>query len=190
MPFSFIPFSSDTFSGGSGTSLRLIYDSNVLIDGARAFGGAASTLANGVSDVPVLFYGPLKTFEFIQNAEYTLTFNVSVRKNISFIAKMEVYLVGPAFPDYDGLGYLVASYTDEIDNLYTPFEKQEWNFDIKTTGNAVLRFVIYGGQWHISNVSLKPASEFGFTPDEVDLMIPVDGYKNEYLTFKTEFYGH
>jgi hypothetical protein len=190
MSYSFIPFSSDAFSGGTGTSLKFIYDSNVLIDGARAYGGAASALMSGVSSDPVLFYGPLTTFEFIHNAEYTLSLNVSVRKNTQFISKMEIYLIGPAFSEYSGLGYLVTTYTDDAESLYTPFEKNEWNFDVRSTGHAALRFVIYGGQFHISDVSIKPSSEFGFTPDEVDLMLPVDGYKNEFLTFKTEFYGH
>jgi hypothetical protein len=192
MSFSFIPFSADSFgSPGSlgDSSLQLVYNSDILIDAVKPFGGFASIVANNGEDTPQLFFGPQNAFSFDAQGEYTLSFATSCRKQReTFEAKMEVYLVGSAFPTTGSLGKLIATYISKEGVIYQPFENTEWNFDVLTDGLGYLRFVVYGGSWNVSDVSLKPASEFGFTPDSIELVIPVVGRQFQHLVFGVELY--
>jgi hypothetical protein len=189
---SFLPFSTDAFSslnGGSSTELEIVYDSNVLIDSARINGNVASDIAFTSSDQPRAFFGPKDVYSLLENVEYTLSFKTTCQKlSDSFTAKMEVYLVGSAFPSSNELGELIATYTVRDGILFQPFEKADWNITPPRTGESYLRFVIYSGAWHVSDVSFKPASEFGFTPGEINIVVPVTGRKQQLLKFKTEFY--
>jgi hypothetical protein len=187
--FSFIPFSADAFSSTGADELRLIYDSNVLIDAARPFGGIATTLSNQLFDDPQIFFGPEDPIEFVKDVEYTLSLSVSGRTvDIGVGGLLEIYLVGPAFPTSNPLGQLITSYELDSDTLYKPFGKLEWNFTAPHDGLAYLRFVVYGGQWHTNDISIKPASERGFTPDEVEFVVPVNGHKNELLKFNIQLF--
>lgn len=194
MFFSFIPWSADAFSspGDAGdSSLQLVYNSDILIDAVKPFGGFAYIVAKTESEDPKLFFGPRNAFEFDANAEYTLSFSAACRKQVpGFLGKMEVYLVGSAFPvqDANSLGQKIATYTCNSGVIYQPFDTTDWNFDVLTNGIGYLRFVVYAGSWNVSDVSLKPASEFGFTPDKVELVIPIVGHQQEHLEFTIEMY--
>lgn len=188
MTFSFLPFSADAFSSDN-FPLELVYDSNVLIDGARPYGADVETLLTSSFATPFLFFGPKNSFEFSQDAEYTLSLFAAARKSVtSFIGKMEIYIVGSAFPTSNPLGQLITTYKIDADLLYLPFPQTDWNFTAPADGIGYLRFVVYGAQWHISDVSLKPATEFGYTPDEIELILPINGHKFEHLQFNVELY--
>lgn len=188
MPFSVVPFSGDALST-AGDNLQLIYDSEVLIDAARPYGGIAATLQTTAFVAPQLFFGPIAPFSFNASTEYTLSFTLSARKNVTgFTGKMEVYFVGPAFPDRSEFGTLIETFELDDSLLYQAFGPQELNFTALATGRGYLRFVVYGAHWHVSDVSLKSASEFGFTPDAIELVLPVVGRKQENLEFQCELY--
>jgi hypothetical protein len=191
--YSFIPWSADSYgSPGSGSvdfSLQLIYNSDILIDAVKPFGGFAQIIAGSDNYYPQLFFGPRDSFSLRANAEYTLRMTTACRKTTENIeGKMEVYLVGPAFPLEGELGKLIATYTSRSGVIYQSFAATDWNFDVLTDGEACLRFVVYSGSWNVSDVSLKPASEFGFTPDSIELLIPIVGHQQEHLVFTVELY--
>lgn len=171
------------------SSLQLVYNSDILIDAVKPFGEFMTLVSSNEYEDPQLFFGPRNSYTFEANAEYTLAFSTSVIKQTANIeAKMEVYLVGSAFPKEDSFGKLIATYISNRGVLYQPFALKEWNFDGLKDGIGYLRFVVYSGTWNVSNVSLKPASEFGFTPDSVELLIPIVGHQQEHLIFSVELY--
>jgi hypothetical protein len=185
--FSFIPFSGDPVAGPD--DLLLIYDSKVLLDAARPYGTIPAVLYNQAFTSPQVFFGPKTPFTVTGGAEYSVSFNAVCRKGVpGFVAKMEVYVVGPAMPSTSQLGELLATYELGTDSVYRIFETDTFNFTAQHSDNLYLRFVVYGGQWHISDVSFKPAFEYGFTPDSVNFLIPVNGRKSELLQFRTELY--
>jgi hypothetical protein len=51
-----------------------------------------------------------------------------------------------------------------------------------------VRLAISNGFWHFSNISLKPASDRLFAPDEAQFLVPNTEYYNEYLQYKVEFF--
>jgi hypothetical protein len=199
MTFAFFPFGYQSWSTDED-SLPLvtgsyqpfvIYDANVLLDAARCQGTVPDLVATQASDVPKYFFGPSSSFDFIKDAEYSLGLYASLRKygsNLAFESRMEIYLVGTAFPTDNPLGIKIGEYVLNDAFNYHRYQYQYFNFFPKVSGQGYLRFVVYGGQWHISDLTLQPASEFGFTPNESLHLIPVINHKFETLTFKTEFY--
>lgn len=187
MSFSFIPFSGDPISGPD--DLLFIYDSKVLLDAARPYGTTPAILYNQAFSSAQIFFGPKTPFTLSGGAEYSVAFNAVCRKGLdNFVAKMEVYVVGPGMPARSPLGTLIATYEVGTGSVYQVFDLATWNFTALHSDNVYVRFVVYGGQWHVSDVSLKPASEFGFTPDSVNFLIPVNGRKSELIQFRTELY--
>ena len=78
--------------------LSLTRDTSVQIDAVRLDGVEATGLVSESVTQPLYFFGPKFPFTFEQDVEYTLSFDVTCRKSGSFVAEMDVYLVGTAFP--------------------------------------------------------------------------------------------
>jgi hypothetical protein len=200
MTFGFFPYGTQSWSTdedalptivtGSNEPF-VVYDSNVLLDAARCNGEIPTLVGTRASDIPQYFFGPSDIYDFTKDAEYSLGLFSSVKRygtDLSFYAKMEIYLIGSGFPTADPLGVKIGELDVTDTTNYKRFEYQYFNFFPKVTGKGRLRFVVYGGQWHISDITLQPASDFGFTPDESLSLIPVIGHQLETLTFTTEFY--
>jgi hypothetical protein len=51
-----------------------------------------------------------------------------------------------------------------------------------------IRFVVSNGFWYFSEISIKPASDRLFAPDEAQILIPNTEYYNELLQHKIEFF--
>lgn len=71
------------------------------------------------------------------------------------------------------------------------FEKKQFNFVPKMpeVANVGIRLVVSNGFWHFANISLKPASDARFSPDEVQILVPNTEYYNELLQYKVEFFN-
>jgi hypothetical protein len=133
-------------------------------------------------------------------SEYTLAFDAVVNRYSSSIELIQ--------SDYSLEAYLVTEETS-TSNVFTPdnrgqllgvltptanfsrqnFERVEFNFipNIKTSGTYGIRFVFYGGSWSIANVSVKTAQEPFFSPDEIDVLVQNNNYRNKVLSFKAEY---
>ena len=140
------------------------------------------------------------TLQLFPRVEYTIAFDAIVSNTSASIElnqsdySLEVYLVNEGgltgkilAPDARGqlLGTLTPTSTFQRQN----FENTEFNFIPKTiaTGNFGLRFVSYGGFWNIANVSVKPAQEPFFSPDEIDILIPNVNYADSVMTFRAQY---
>ena len=185
------------FSSSVSTSLQPSQSSNLLVDAIFIKHEIENfTYKNYTS----YFIGTNNATQIslLPNSEYTLKLNAlftNVSESIILDqsdSSVEIYLVKTE--NSDGtlletnprgqlLGTLTPSSTIQL------FENTEFNFKPKITesGTFGLRFVVYGGFWNFSNVSVKGAQERFFSPDEVTLLVPITNTSNKLLTFKTEY---
>jgi len=179
----------------TGSHLAFQFNSEKILDGVLPVVPLTGNIYS--SSVAAYFWGSKFFFEVFESSEYTLTFDafytkISGSTTLSYDSgTLDVYLVrqtGSKIISNDYLGQKIAT----IDSLATTqqnFRKQEFNFTPATqvSGFVGLRFVAQGGFWHIGNVSIKPATEFSFNPDEATFVVPVVDYANKQLIFKVEF---
>lgn len=159
---------------------------------------SASTYLNNVS----YFIGNRteNSLTLFPRTEYTLAFDAFITKTSASLEvdqtdySMEVYLVQQenstgVVLTADKRGQLIGTLTPKTGFLRQNFETVEFNFtpQILSTGEFGLRFVVYGGYWNIANVSVKTAQEPYFSPDEIDILIPIVNYQNTILQFRAEY---
>lgn len=133
-------------------------------------------------------------------SEYTMAFDAVVNRYSASVEltqpdySLEVYLVTEETSATqvlipDSRGQLLGVLTPNINFTRQNFERVEFNFtpNIKTSGTYGIRFVFYGGSWSIANVSIKTAQEPFFSPDEVDILVQNNNYRNKVLSFKAEY---
>lgn len=132
--------------------------------------------------------------------EYTLAFDAFVSRTSASVEliqsdySVEVYLVPQ---ENTTTKLLTDNARGQLIGVLTPtdtFRKQNFgtvqiNFtpEIIQSGHFGLRFIVYGGFWDIANISVKPAEEPFFSPDEVDLLVPMLDYANSVMSFRAEF---
>lgn len=158
---------------------------DVPVDGTK-FAGAVSESG--------YFLGTKRSTVLFPTTEYTLQFdahykNSSGSTNLSGNAsRVDIYITGEGIIDNNPLGQRIG----RIEPISTAqrFESKQFNFIPATRGGSemYLRFVVTNGFWYFSNISLKPASEHQFSPDEVTLLIPNDEYHNQVMQYKVEFF--
>lgn len=167
---------------------------------------SSSALIDGITFNPQLYTNASSCFigtrnnnavELFNGTEYTLSFNAVVTpENISqdISPTMQIYLTPSSGSNTNllvtsRLGQLIGSVTPESNFIAQNFDTLEFNFTPKviTAGKFNIRFVMYGGVWSIANVSLKPAEESMFNPDEISVLLPNTSYSSSLLTFKAEY---
>jgi hypothetical protein len=133
-------------------------------------------------------------------SEYTLAFEALVTAASSSIkwsgpdTTLEVYLI-PAtnsntkLLDTNPKGQLLGSIRPTTNFLKQNFETVEFNFTprIISPGEFNIRFVVYGAFWNFANISVKPAVEPFFSPDEVTLLLPNNFRSEDLVTLKAEY---
>jgi len=139
------------------------------------------------------FFGNFRRLEpsmsFHDELEYSLEFNTICEKdNDAFNARMDVYLSGSAFPSDNPLGVLLTTLESPIGQIERVFTDNAVNFVPSRDGAGYLVFVVWGGDWYISDVVLQSSFETGFNPDQVEFIIPVLGKRFENLEFKAELF--
>jgi hypothetical protein len=140
------------------------------------------------------------TLSLFPRSEYTLAFDALVSKTSGSVElfqddySMEVYLMVPSGSTgrvltTDPRGQLLGTLTPDDFFVRQNFETVEFNFtpQISGSGEFGLRFVMYGGHWNIANVSIKPATERFFSPDEVNVIVPNEFRHDELVTYQAEF---
>ena len=98
----------------------------------------------------------------------------------------DIYLSGSAIVGSNPFGQKIGSITTNGNVGYFP--KKTFNFTVPRSGSAGLRFVINNGFWQFSNVSIKVAEEYAFSPDEVTITIPNITQTTSSLVFKTDLF--
>ena len=167
-------YSQTTIDNWWNGSLSLKHNSGKYID-AMYFESPSFNHISYVSQLPVSADG-----------EYRLTFSlygIPITEN----QKFEIYMSGSGFGDNKfGSGKLIYSNTsiDTINekNISIPFVAD-------VDGSGSIRIEAQGGNYHVSNVSLKVDQEMGFSPDRYNLIVPMPTFEtDDVLNFKTEFF--
>lgn len=127
--------------------------------------------------------------------EYTLkldVFNTLTSQSITLTGNtpsVDIYLIevgGTTYNNVDPLGQKIGT----INNAKSWYQDLEFNFVPKTTIERQfgVRFVVKNGFWYFSNISLKPAVDISFSPDETILIVPTSDFKNQLMQYKVEFF--
>jgi hypothetical protein len=167
------------------------YNSTNLIDSIVLTGTVASTSSMNFSVIPMMWTGIINPILIEANSEYTLNANLLCLKDNSEIeARIDVYLDGPVFSRGYGnqLGLKIAELRSPAGQSRRLFNNFSTNFVSPSSDTARLRFVIYSGEWYISNVQITTSRESGFNPDEVTVLVPIVGRRFERLKFKVDLY--
>lgn len=164
----------------SSFHLPLIRDDNRILDG----GYALTTASN-------YFFGTKNNFGVFQNSEYTLKFDTDVYSTSGSITKsgdyvLDVYIFGDAIPTTNPLGERIGSLGTRQDIGYFP--NTQFNFTVPRSGSIGIRFVVNNGFWQFSNISLKVAEEYAFSPDEVTILLLNENKFDDLIEYKTDFY--
>lgn len=157
---------------------------------------STNKFANKVSESGY-FLGTKNSFGVFSTSEYTLTLDAYYNITSSSISllgttpKTDIYLIGTGSTkiiDRNPLGQKIGELIAIGGSQW--FEKKQFNFipAINYSGSLLLRFVVTNGFWNFANISIKPASDKQFSPDEVSLIIPNTEYHNELLQYKVEFF--
>ena len=145
------------------------------------------------------FIGTINGTVLFPSTEYTLQFD-AVYKNTSGSAnligvtpKVDIYLIGvngTTIIDNNPLGQKIGTITPTSGAETQWYQNQQFNFTpaLANSGSIGIRFAVSNGFWYFSEISLKPASDILFAPDEAEILIPNTEYFNEYLQHKIEFF--
>jgi len=167
--------SSDSFLTSSSL---LIVDNSTQMDSLRLY-----NTYDSLSVAPRAFFGPTDPLQFYKGCQYAVQFTATLKKTFVGEATVAVYLTGSAFPSTaDALGHLVATLESSAD--YQRFEDLEYVLMADNTGHAYLRFVVYGGQWNVGDLSVSYAIERGFHPDRARTIISVPSTPRRFAPVK------
>lgn len=141
------------------------------------------------SSVPRVFFGS-KTPVFVYgDLEYTISARLTCVKDVpTFNAICDIYMSGSAFPVSNPLGVNVHRFTVPVGEVFKYFDDVNINFFPMRDGDTTLNFVIYAGEWSISDVDLFSAVELGFNPDEARIVSPINNRRFENLIFRVELF--
>lgn len=178
-----------TISSSNDTLLSSIY-TNVPID------NSTSKFSKQVSSSGY-FIGTTKSYLLFPTSEYTLTLDAYYKKTSGSVTligntpQVDIYIIGldgTKIVDNDPLGQKIGQL--EVLGNSQWFEGKQFNFFPKMgeSGQIGLRFVVRNGFWNFSNISIKPASDPQFSPDEALILVPNTEYHNELLQYKVEFF--
>jgi hypothetical protein len=131
-----------------------------------------------------------ESINFTKNTEYQLDFTPLLSAAADTFGGIEVYMSGSSFTPTDR----TTNYGKKIGELTTnsqfrKYDKQQINFKPDADGVGNLVYVIKGGVWHVSDISLRAAQESSFSPNEITLTVNVPvKINNETFDFKFELY--
>lgn len=133
------------------------------------------------------------SYEFSQDTIYNLTFDTITEAGIGFnegtnYQLLDIVLSGSACTD-TYLNLSNVKYIGSIQNTSGYFyENNSFDFTVNRSGTAQLMFLLRSGKWHFSDVSLRARQYLGFTPNKINLLIPIEEYLTENFDIKIEYY--
>jgi hypothetical protein len=178
------------FTASDGFDLLL--DSSKIINGIQPVIPTTTTL--GVTSISPYVFGTKDSYTLFASSEYTLGFTAlfsayTGSTKLTNIQDSEVYVYLVSTPtdrilETNELGQLITKIkiNNNVEQQY--FENIIVNFNPKVLdfGKVSLRFIATNGFWQFSNISIKPAEEFAFNPDETTIIVPnyIDGQTLSY----------
>jgi len=184
-------WTSASLSGGDIQYQPAIYQNNsALFNSVNLLPYSASKASE---DLRRFKYFPKSgSIEVPANHEYTITAKLLSKKDVGApiqSASLGIYVSGSAInhdilDDQLGKKLMLVSSKDMTKN----YGEIQTNFITDRNGFVSLNFVVFCGEWYISDISIKAAYDDGFNPDEITLYIPLSNIKrNEIANFKLEF---
>ena len=207
--------------GDNITAITSSYDSSLLIDGVLLSGSYAEPSEAGRFELNSTYAFTVKkdipyTLTFRAKGKKTTKNNLDGTTTKS--AKLLFHLSGSNLSNYDGKttltysGSFGSTITDELNrpvglqiddtnevknNGYVNFGLvshtffPKFNLDQQTNTDTILQVRVDSGVWVISDVSLRPAQDTGFSPDEFSLRVPIPPGQNNQpnnFDFLVEYY--
>lgn len=177
-----------TLTNNNSTLLKSIF-TNVPTDNNK--------FANSVSSSGY-FIGTKRPVLLSPTTEYTLQLNAYYKKTSGSVTlegitpNVDIYLLGSGTSkliDNNPLGQKIGTLKIVSGQPVKWFENVQFNFfpKLPTDGTVYLRLVISNGFWNFADISIKPASDTMFSPDECQILVPNVEYHNENLQYKIEF---
>ena len=173
------------------TSSAIEADVNLSVDNTTLLKSVLLTPQSDYSSSVGLFkFYNKESINFTKNTEYQLDFTPLLSAAADTFGGIEVYMSGSAFTPTS----LETNYGKKIGDLTTntqfrKYDKQQINFKPDADGVGNLVYVVKGGVWHISDISLRAAQESSFSPNEITLTVNVPvKINNETFDFKFELY--
>ena len=182
------------------TPFPLRVTDDILIKSIRAEISASDNQRfNGYTSASGYFIGNKKSVRLFPTTEYTLDFDAYYKKTSASInltgvqPKVDIYVIGvdgTKIIDNNPLGQKIGTLRPSNGAETYWYQDQQFNFtpQLAVDGTVGIRFVVSNGFWYFSEISLKPASDKLFSPDEVQILVPNTEYYNEYLQHKIEFF--
>jgi hypothetical protein len=146
------------------------------------------------------FIGQKSSITVFPTTEYTFKLNALYKNsNASSIVLtgntpyVDIYMVGlsgSVIIDKDPLGQKIGRIDITPGSTSQLYQNKEFNFTPKLASAGVVSFrlVVSNGFWNFSDVSVKPASDTTFSPDEFTVLVPNTEFFNNYLEYKIEFF--
>ena len=137
------------------------------------------------------FFGSKQNFQLFPTSEYTFKLTSYVYTTAGTASfnlpqyNLDIYLTGSAVIGDGVLGQKIGTITTKNQTAYFP--DQTFNFTVPRSGSVGVRLIPNGGFWQFSNISLKVAEEYAFSPDEVTLIIQ-NTQASSSLVFKTDLF--
>lgn len=192
---------TDVKFGPIVNNLTVYSSDDILL--ASIYANVPIDTASGVyspTEVPYgYFIGTIPEYRLFSSTEYTLELDAYYNKTSGSVTliggetpKVDIYLINklgsPKIIGNDPLGQKIGEITAYGSSQW--FQQSRFNFNPKVKDSSLfgLRFVISNGFWNFSNISIKPASDPQFSPDESSILIPNTEYYNELLQYRVEFF--
>jgi len=170
-------------------------NNTVLLQSLRADAPLNGTTFSGSIATNGYFIGTTRPTRLFPTTEYTLQFNAlynNTSGSVSLTGKapiVDIYIVGNSIIDDNPLGQRIGRIQPTVPIAL--YEHMQFNFtpSISVGADVSLRFVISNGFWYFSDISLRPAEDTQFSPDETQIVLPNTDYYNQVLQYKVEFFN-
>lgn len=182
---------TNTFAISSSNELLLssLYAGIPIDTNTNKFAGSVSQSGYFIGNVNRVLLSPTTEYTLEFDAVYTsVTASVDLQGNLP---RLDIYLVGTSAVSTIGNDPLGQRIGQVIPTRNTErYSQRQFNFTpaIRTAVGMGIRFVATNGVWYFSNISLKPASDTRFSPDEFQFLLPNTDYYNQVLDYKLEFF--
>ena len=199
----------DTFAGTNGLSATgsiatSSFDNSTMLDSIM-ISGSTSVFTDNIRFQLKDAY----KFQLEKNIDYDLSFKAVGKKDLDNRALLLVYVSGSSMKQATDLFTDEKTETEveesskygkrmgvleveERDDTEKDFQRVTHNFNSTLTGDAVVQFRVIAGQWNLSDISLVPSTDTGFSPSFVhfqqELPPELTHKRPETLEFLTEFY--
>ena len=174
----------------SGTTIGYEWSNSPLINCIHITGstGAPSTFTNN----QYYIISTKNLYSLNSHTTYNITFDTVAELATGFnenggVQTLDILVSGSgcydSYLDLNNVKYIGTVNTNGY--LYTD---NSFDFTIPKDGSVQVMFLLRTGKWHLSNVSLRVRQEVGFTPNKMNLILPIDSYLQETFDVKVEYY--